>query len=145
MKKDNLITVLKNRLQNSGNVPNQVFNYYLDQYTSIEQITPLLLSFESKKRNIDLIQKIYWWILTTLTFGIIASGIFSLRALDSDYNKMLSNVLESWIIFIISYLILMIIIEIIIQSKKNVIYNNLELINKRIESLKDNNENMVKK
>ncbi len=59
MKKDRLIQSLKNKLKNSGNVPNQVFKMYLSQYESVDQLTPLLLKFESKKRNIDLIQKIY--------------------------------------------------------------------------------------
>ncbi|EFB62505.1 MULTISPECIES: hypothetical protein [Lactobacillus] len=145
MKKDRLIQSLKNKLKNSGNVPNQVFKMYLSQYESVDQLTPLLLKFESKKRNIDLIQKIYWWILTTLTVGIIASGIISLRTLGSQYNDTFSNIIGTWIAFIISYLGLMITIEIVIQSKKNSIYNNLKLIQKHIESLKKNNENMVRK
>lgn len=145
MKKDRLIQSLKNKLKNSGNVPNQVFKMYLSQYESVDQLTPLLLKFESKKRNIDLIQKIYWWILTTLTVGIIASGIISLRTLVSQYNDTFSNIIGTWIAFIISYLGLMITIEIVIQSKKNSIYNNLKLIQKHIESLKKNNENMVRK
>lgn len=145
MKKDRLIQSLKNKLKNSGNVPNQVFKMYLSQYESVDQLTPLLLKFESKKRNIDLIQKIYWWILTTLTVVIIASGIISLRTLGSQYNDTFSNIIGTWIAFIISYLGLMITIEIVIQSKKNSIYNNLKLIQKHIESLKKNNENMVRK
>ncbi|WP_262333496.1 MULTISPECIES: hypothetical protein [Lactobacillus] len=145
MKKDRLIQSLKNKLKNSGNVPNQVFKMYLSQYESVDQLTPLLLKFESKKRNIDLIQKIYWWILTTLTVGIIASGIISLRTLGSQYNDTFSNIIGTWIAFIISYLGLMITIEIVIQSKKNSIYNNLKLIQKHIESLKKNNESMVRK
>lgn len=145
MKKDRLIQSLKNKLKNSGNVPNQVFKMYLSQYESVDQLTPLLLKFESKKRNIDLIQKIYWWILTTLTVGIIASGIISLRTLGSQYNDTFSNIIGTWIAFIISYLGLMITIEIVIQSKKNSIYNNLKLIQKHIEILKKNNENMVRK
>ena len=111
MKKDRLIQSLKNKLKNSGNVPNQVFKMYLSQYESVDQLTPLLLKFESKKRNIDLIQKIYWWILTTLTVGIIASGIISLRTLGSQYNDTFSNIIGTWIAFIISYLGLMITIE----------------------------------
>ena len=77
--------------------------------------------------------------------GIIASGIISLRTLGSQYNDTFSNIIGTWIAFIISYLGLMITIEIVIQSKKNSIYNNLKLIQKHIESLKKNNENMVRK
>lgn len=139
------VAAFRNRLKNTGNVPNTVFNDYLDQYTSVKQITPLLLSFKSKKRNIDLIQKIYWWILTTLTVGIIASGIISLRTLNLYYNAIFSTLFGNWVIFILVYLLLMGTIEMIIQFKKNSIYNNLQLINDRVESLKKNDQNMAEK
>lgn len=41
------------------------------------------------------------------------------------------------LIILVAYLILLAIIEIIIQSEKNIIYNHLTLINKKIKSMKE--------
>ena len=50
---------LKNNLRFLGNVPVKIFNSYLDDYYAKENdLTPIKLKFESKKRNIDLIQKL---------------------------------------------------------------------------------------
>lgn len=140
---------LKNNLRFLGNVPVKIFNSYLDDYYAKENdLTPIKLKFESRKRNIDLIQKIYWWIVTTLTVGIIASGIISLRKFaTSQHSKELSNMIGNWSIIIVAYLILLVVIEIIIQSEKNTIYNQLTLINKKIKSLKEDkgNEKLVGK
>ena len=130
---------LKNNLRFLGNVPVKIFNSYLDDYYAKENdLTPIKLKFESKKRNIDLIQKIYWWIVTTLTVGIIASGIISLRKFaTSQHTKDLPSMIGTLLIILVAYLILLAIIEIIIQSEKNIIYNHLTLINKKIKSMKE--------
>lgn len=53
----------------------------------------------------------------------------------------------NWSIIIVAYLISLVVIEIIIQSEKNTIYNQLTLINKKIKSLKEDkgNEKLVGK
>lgn len=130
---------LKNNLRFLGNVPVKIFNSYLDDYYHKEKdLTPIKLKFESKKRNIDLIQKIYLWIGTTLTVGVVASGILSLRKFaTSQHSKDLPSMIGTWLIILVAYLILLVIIEIIIQSEKNIIYNHLTLINKKIKSMKE--------
>lgn len=50
---------LKNNLRFLGNVPVKIFNSYLDDYYAKENdLTPIKLKFESKKRNIDLIRRL---------------------------------------------------------------------------------------
>ena len=115
---------LKNNLRFLGNVPVKIFNSYLDDYYAKEND------------------------LTTLTVGIIASGIISLRKFaTSQHSKELSNMIGNWSIIIVAYLISLVVIEIIIQSEKNTIYNQLTLINKKIKSLKEDkgNEKLVGK
>ncbi len=130
---------LKNNLRFIGNVPVKIFNDYLDDYYHEEKdLTPIQLKFESKKRNIDLIQKIYWWIVAPLTVGVFVSGILSLRKIYTfQYDTKFSSMIGNWLIIFVAYLILLAVIEIIIQSEKNMIYDHLTLINKKIKSMKE--------
>lgn len=129
---------LNNYLEFSGNVPLKTFKSNLNRITDNDKLLELELKFESKKRNIDLIQKIYWWILTVLSAGIVVSGIYSLRLLSENFGSFFPKIIGNWFIFLIAYFVLMVVIEIVIQTEKNTIYTHLSLIKDKVN--KDSNE-----
>ena len=122
---------LRKRFEFAGDVPVDLYLKRLNSLTP-EQLLDLKLRTESKKRNIDLTQKIYWGVIGSLTVGLLSTLIFSSRSVSQTYPYKLDNLIGNAILLVLGYLIMAITIQILIQHSHNNIYNHLELIKKII-------------
>lgn len=123
----------KKKFTFSGKVPLNIYNAGLSNLKTDDELVELKLQIESKKRNIELTQKIYWGIIGTLTVGIISSFLFSLRTVAKNYPSKLYVLIGSAIAFFISYVILIIVIQVVIQNAHNTVCTHLELVKRRMK------------
>lgn len=116
-----------------GNPPLNLYRNALKKL-SYTELDNLKLLTKATKKNLALIKKIYLWLVSAMTIGLISGGVLVLRHVN---EMLLINLLSSFLILILSYGILVIAFIFIIQSKINTVDIHLEIINAQIESLRN--------
>lgn len=126
-----------------GKPPLNIYRATLKNLSFVE-LDNLRLKTEAKESNILLIQKIYYWVLSVVSVGLISTGLMSLRSISdtSHLHQYLNNIATGFIIFAISYFILSITLLIIIQSVKNTVKMHLQIINEQLDIKKENSNNV---
>lgn len=110
-----------------GNSPAYIYREALRNLT-MNELDNLQAKMEFKKNNILLTEKIFYWVISTLTIGLISSGIITMKNYTGDIDELLRGF---WVL-LVSYLILVITLIITVQSTKNTIILHKRLIDEEI-------------
>lgn len=124
-----------------GNPPLSIYRSALEKL-DLSDLENLQLKTQSKKDNILLMRKIYFWVVSTLTIGFISTGLVSPRKISSTPHLKQSffDIATSFCIFASAYFILIVTLLIVIQSAQNTIRIHLKLIEKQIKIKKESKE-----
>jgi len=120
-----------------GNPPLNIYRSALEKL-DLSDLENLQLKTQSKKDNILLIKKIYFWVVSTLAVVFISTGLISLRKISNIPNlkRYFFDITTNFCMFISAYFILIAILLIVIQSTQNTIRIHLELIENQIKVTK---------
>ena len=108
-----------------GSLKQQAIDSYKQALHKLNEgeLLELELRNDNKERNYELIKKIYWWFISVVGLGIISSSIVLLQN-----SKLTNELLHSYFSFIYSFILLMIIMLVLIQSVNNLVYNQKKLM-----------------
>ena len=117
-----------------GSLKQQAIDSYKQALHKLNEgeLLELELRNDNKERNYELIKKIYWWFISVVGLGIISSSIVLLQN-----SKLTNELLHSYFSFIYSFILLMIIMLVLIQSVNNLVYNQKKLMELEKNGRKD--------
>ena len=107
---------------------------------NIDEVRALLRDNKRKLSNVNYIQKFFWWILTTISVALIATGIVGLRNIAQTLPNVLGNAVGVFFVAILGYLIFVTTIAVVIQSLKNSVENRVEILQEVLDRKEEKNE-----